>query len=243
MGYWCSWLKPINLTMKTVWGPYMGLSITALWSITLGSLWHVSEPGCGESHLEAENHMSCLLTVRLFSCCWCLGPGWPTWLAISWSVNSPGAHTLHHAEQHRQCCPSALMVPCGTHWNSSALSFWDTRTKQGKTWRTHSKGEQGRASKRLILICPSSASQWLEARMSGIHGGFLGWLFCSRPALRIFISNPGTRGKKIYSSYTNQGTGTFVQELVCVHTHTPLSKEIREKWELSVSIVYYRALL
>lgn len=36
------------LTVKTVWGAtmsgtYKGLSITALWSITLGSLWHVSE--------------------------------------------------------------------------------------------------------------------------------------------------------------------------------------------------------
>lgn len=103
--------------------------------------------------MVAENHMSCLLTGDGVGFLLLVLRAWMTWCANSRSVNFPGAHTLLSnmvgvVPQHAR-----LHVAHSEHLCLGFLRYMDRARENLNNTR------QGRAGKRLILICPSLASQ------------------------------------------------------------------------------------
>lgn len=127
--------------------------------------WALS-PGCGESHLETENHMSCLLSGDGVGFLLLVLRTWMTWLASSCSVNSPGYTLCNMLSNIVGAVPQCSRLHVA---HSEQLCFGFLRYMD-RARENLNNTQQGRARKRLILICLSLTSQWLETRRSGIHG-------------------------------------------------------------------------
>lgn len=135
----------------TMSGTYMGLSITALWSIALGSLWQVSEHwawvwkesfGGWEPHVLSPD-CGVVLLLLVFRT-------WMTWLCyfliceLLWGT---------HFAPHWATCSVLSLSSHGSMWHTVeqlCLGFLRYMDKARENLNT----QQGRASKRLILICP-----------------------------------------------------------------------------------------